>query len=54
LITKGQDLDALTNAVKVLAGDAELRRRMGEASRVRVAERDWSRAARLFWESSQE
>ncbi len=54
LITKGQDLDALTNAVKLLAGDAELRRRMGEASRVRVAERDWSRAARLFWESSQE
>ncbi|MEI6322659.1 MAG: glycosyltransferase [bacterium] len=54
LVTKGQDLDALTNAVKHLVGDAALRRRMGEASRVRVAERDWSRAARLFWESSQE
>ena len=54
LITKGQDLDALTNAIKLLAGDAELRKKMGEASRARVAERDWSRAARLFWDHSVE
>jgi len=27
---------------------------MGVASRARVAERDWSRAARLFWEESDE
>lgn len=53
-ITKGQDLDALTSAVKFLAGDAALRKRMGEASRARVAERDWSRAARQFWEGSPE
>ena len=50
LITKGLDLDALTTAVKYLVGDPALRRRMGEASRARVAERDWSRAAKHFWE----
>ena len=49
-ITKGLDLDALTNAVKHLVADSALRQRMGEASRVRVAERDWSRAAKQFWE----
>ena len=53
-ITKGQDLDALTAAVKLLAGDGLLRKKMGTASRARVAERDWSRAARLFWEGSSE
>ena len=53
-ITKGQDLDALTAAVKLLAGDAALRKAMGTASRARVAERDWSRPARLFWEGSEE
>jgi len=53
-ITKGLDLDALTNAVRQLAEDAELRKRMGKASRARVAERDWSGAARLFWEESDE
>ena len=50
LITKGLDLDALTNAVKYLVADPALRQRMGEASRARVAERDWSRAAKQFWE----
>jgi glycosyltransferase involved in cell wall biosynthesis len=54
LITRGLDLDALTEAVKRLAGDHALRQRMGEASRARVAQRDWSLAARLFWEGSQE
>jgi len=53
-ITKGLDLDALTAAIRDLATDAEGRRRMGEASRARVAERDWTRAARLFWEGSEE
>ena len=53
-ITKGLDLDALTAAVKQLVADPVLRRRMGEASRARVAERDWSRAARLFWDGSEE
>jgi len=54
LITRGLDLDALTEAVKRLADDHALRQRMGEASRARVAQRDWSLAARLFWEGSQE
>jgi len=54
LITKGLDLDALTAAIRQLVEDATLRHRMGIASRARVAERDWSRAARLFWEGSEE
>jgi len=37
-----------------LVEEKELRKRMGEASRARVAERDWSGAARLFWEGSEE
>jgi len=53
-ITKGLDLDALTAAVRQLSEDRSLRKRMGEASRARVAERDWARAARLFWEESAE
>ena len=53
-ITKGLDLDALTSAIRQLVEDAPLRQRMGVASRARVAERDWSRAARLFWEDSEE
>jgi len=48
------DLDALTVAIKHLTADPAVRRRMGAASRARVAERDWSRAARLFWEGSEE
>jgi glycosyltransferase involved in cell wall biosynthesis len=53
-ITKGLDLNALTEAIRQLAEDATLRKKMGLASRARVAERDWSRAARLFWEGSEE
>jgi len=54
LITKGLDLDVLTAAIGKLAADPELRARMGVAARARVAERDWSRASRLFWEGSEE
>jgi glycosyltransferase involved in cell wall biosynthesis len=53
-ITRGLDLDALTAAVRQIAEDPQLRKSMGVASRARVAERDWSRAARLFWEGSEE
>jgi glycosyltransferase involved in cell wall biosynthesis len=53
-ITKGLDLDALTAAIGKLSSDSELRSQMGIAGRARVAERDWSRAARLFWEGSAE
>jgi glycosyltransferase involved in cell wall biosynthesis len=53
-MTKGLDLDALTAAVKHLVDDPELRLKMGRVSRARVAERDWSLAARLFWEGSPE
>lgn len=54
LVTKGLDLDALTMAIKKLSDNESLRNEMGQASRSRVAERDWSRAARLFWEASPE
>ena len=53
-VTKGLDLDALTVAVKTLVIDAPLRQSMGEISRARVAGRDWSHAATLFWEESGE
>lgn len=53
-VTKGLDLDALTHAIATLCNEPDLRKRMGEASRARVAERDWTRAARLFWEGSEE
>ena len=53
-VTKGLDLDALTHAIATLCKEADLRKRMGEASRARVAEWDWTRAARLFWEGSEE
>ena len=47
-------LDALTHAIATLCKEPDLRKRMGEASRARVAEWDWTRAARLFWEGSEE
>ena len=53
-VTKGLDLDALTHAIATLCKEPDLRKRMGEASRARVAEWDWTRAARLFWEGSEE
>ena len=53
-VTKGLDLEALTIAVKRLVVDQSLRMKMGVLSRVRVAERDWSLAARLFWEGAPE
>jgi glycosyltransferase involved in cell wall biosynthesis len=54
LVTKGLDLEALTSAISKLASSRELCGKMGLAARARVAERDWSRAARLFWEESRE
>jgi glycosyltransferase involved in cell wall biosynthesis len=53
-VTKGLDLDVLTHAIATLCKEPDLRKRMGEASRARVAEGDWTRAARLFWEGSEE
>lgn len=51
-ITKGGDLNALCDATRKLCSDADLRARMGEASRRRVADRNWPNAARRFWEIS--
>ncbi len=52
-ITKGLDLEALTEAIRDLVLDPVGRSRMGASARTRVAERDWTRAARLFWEGSE-
>lgn len=51
LITKGLDLDALTQAMKRLIAEKELRQQWGLVARERVAERNWEHAAKLFWEA---
>jgi glycosyltransferase involved in cell wall biosynthesis len=53
-ITKGQDAAELAEAIRKLAGDAESRKRMGEAGRVRVETRDWAEAFSRFWNESPE
>ncbi|MFZ4116836.1 MAG: glycosyltransferase [Chthoniobacterales bacterium] len=50
LIVKGLDLDALTQAMKRLITEKELSQQWGLNGRNRVAERNWERAAELFWE----
>ena len=54
LITKALDLDSLTTAIKRLASDSKLRAQWGKASRERVAERNWLKAAQDFWSASLE
>lgn len=50
LITKALDLDCLTKAMHRLIQEKELRTTWGKSAREHVAERNWSRAAQLFWE----
>lgn len=46
------DVAALAEATARLLRDPELRRRMGEAGRQRVAERfSWEKTARTMWEA---
>jgi glycosyltransferase involved in cell wall biosynthesis len=53
-VTRALDVNELAGAVRKLAGDAELRRRMGAAGRARVEDRDWSEAFEKFWAASPE
>jgi glycosyltransferase involved in cell wall biosynthesis len=53
-ITRALDVNELAEAVRKLAGNAELRRRMGAAGRARVEDRDWSEAFEKFWAASPE
>lgn len=52
LITKALDLDSLTEAIHQLANNQTLRKKWGEAARLRVAERNWLKAAESFWNTS--
>lgn len=54
MITRGLDADDLAAAIKMLAADDGLRRRMGAAGRSRVEGRDWSEAFERFWSASPE
>jgi glycosyltransferase involved in cell wall biosynthesis len=45
LVIDPDDQDALIGAIRLLAGDADLRRSLGEAARVRAAEYTWDRVA---------
>jgi len=50
LITRGLDLDVLTQAMQRLIEDKPLRKAWSLAARERVSERNWARAAQRFWE----
>jgi glycosyltransferase involved in cell wall biosynthesis len=54
LVTRGNDVESLVVALRRLAGDGGLRRRMGVAGRRRVETRDWSEAFEKFWAGSPE
>jgi glycosyltransferase involved in cell wall biosynthesis len=49
LITKSHDVDDFTRAVRELAIDPSLRKRMGNAARKSVVDRSWPNAFRKFW-----
>ncbi len=49
IITAGKDEEALFQAMKRMVTDPDLRRRMSEAARKRMAERTWEKAFQDFW-----
>lgn len=51
-VTRGNDVEDFAKAVAQLAGDAELRARMREASIQSVSMRDWRDAARRWWDAT--
>ena len=53
-VTKAHDGRELAAAIRRLAEDSGLRKRMGSAARGRVEGRDWSDAAEKFWAASPE
>ncbi|XHR28606.1 MAG: glycosyltransferase [Chthoniobacteraceae bacterium] len=53
-VTRSLDVEDFTRAVRLLVGDELLRKKMAQAARESVLQRDWSRAFRAFWERSPE
>ncbi len=53
-VTRSLDIEDFTRAVRRLVEDEPLRKRMAQAARESVLQRDWSRAFRAFWERSPE
>ncbi|MCC7517648.1 MAG: glycosyltransferase [Verrucomicrobiae bacterium] len=49
LVVPGQDAAALLDAMRRLAADPALRRKMGEAARLSMGRRTWERAFEDFW-----
>jgi glycosyltransferase involved in cell wall biosynthesis len=49
LITKSHDVDDFTRAIRELAIDPALRKRMGDHARQSVVDRSWPNAFRKFW-----
>lgn len=51
-VTRAMDVDQLAGRMERLAGDADLRKRMGIAGRTKVETRDWQEAFQQFWNAS--
>ena len=54
LVTRRNDMAGLLAAMQRLVGDAELRRRMGEAARAYTEERSFEKAFQQQWEMYRE
>ncbi|MEY2559371.1 MAG: hypothetical protein QOE34_2796, partial [Verrucomicrobiota bacterium] len=53
LVTKAHDVEDVARAIKLLAGDKEMRTRMGEKARQGVLDRSWPDAFRKFWQTTE-
>jgi glycosyltransferase involved in cell wall biosynthesis len=52
LVTKARDLDDLERAICLLAGDEEMRKKMGRRARQSVLDRSWPGAFQAFWHTT--
>jgi glycosyltransferase involved in cell wall biosynthesis len=48
-VTRALDIGDFARALRILAKDAEIRKRMGQEARKRVQDRNWGNAFRQFW-----
>jgi glycosyltransferase involved in cell wall biosynthesis len=53
LITKARDVNDFASAIRRLVEDADLRKQMSAAARLRVQDRSWPSAFRRFWAMTQ-
>jgi len=51
-VVRSHDVSELASSIEKLSSDPALRRRLGQAARMRVEDRDWSRAFEQFWQTS--